>query len=827
MVYFYKKKLPKVGDLVVSDISSIMPMCGYICNLLEYDDKTAFVPLRDISTFKVKKLEGIINEGDVEIMYVSSIEETERDIEINLSRKYINEQDRIDIMNRYNTFNSVYKLIEHSCKDLIGFESIQDLFYIWQETSLPMEQKETTNSESVLDYYVPIRQWLFTMELSDDELEIFKKICDIVDKIPVPKIHSKVISINCTLKLRSVYAINYALSRISRDFNVLLYSCNTKQGEYTVKTIEKVSIDQFQELCTGISNFYFDSDDYISVKPLKPSQDINQYTSSSKPLLNIGIIGHVSHGKTTLIEALTGVDTRRHKKEVATNRTLNIGYTNLSIVKCNCRHRMDDQERVCLEEFLLEKDKFPDCNCLVLTASIVDCPGHSVLLTTMITGANVFDTCIVVSAANEKCPQPQTEEHVKIVEIVSKCTHNVIIHNKCDLINKNTALESRIELSNFLDDTMFQNSSIIPVSAQYKLGIEFLLKHLYSIMEKKYNQISRVFMSDKIGSKCLVLRSFDINKPGTRELKGLVVGGSILDGNFNIGDEIVFLPSRLETFIFSIKTDNIDLQSGSSGGLLAFGTDLNPVHCNELVTQIFIKKSEFIKENLLFKGHKFEVKYYLYEKKSLKVNDVLSINYLGRNTDCIVFEKNISKKNHVILQLSNSLYVFPDEYFYCLLFKNGSLIGYCRSIQYGSGRKPNNVSCKSFIDHSYEDLLDKFHDQLKNVKENIAKQKLSIPVPNLIYKHTFTTIYNFPTYSERFNVNSQHLANFVFTELGSKSFSLSNEGHLILKGRTTENQLLSIFNSFIKDNKCLKCKVYTTNIIVVLGVKRKLCSDCC
>jgi len=119
-----------------------------------------------------------------------------------------------------------------------------------------------------------------------------------------------------------------------------------------------------------------------------------------QPELNIGLVGHVDHGKTTLTEALSGKWTDTHSEELKRGITIRLGYADATIRKCE----------VCGKHVLEKKH----CNKLALAVrkiSFVDAPGHESLMATMLSGATIMDGALLLVAANEECPQPQTREH--------------------------------------------------------------------------------------------------------------------------------------------------------------------------------------------------------------------------------------------------------------------------------------------------------------------------------------------------------------------------------------------------------------------------------
>ncbi|XP_047306681.1 eukaryotic translation initiation factor 2 subunit 3-like [Impatiens glandulifera] len=154
--------------------------------------------------------------------------------------------------------------------------------------------------------------------------------------------------------------------------------------------------------------------------------------------------------------------------------------------------------------------------------SFVDCPGHDTLMATMLNGAVIMDGALLLIAANESCPQPQTSEHLVAIEIM-QLKHLIILQNKVDLVQENVAINQREAIKNFIQNTVADGAHVIPVSAHLKYNIDVLCEYIV----KKIPIPKRNFISPP---NMIVIRSFDVNKPGFEvdEIRGGVAGGSIL-----------------------------------------------------------------------------------------------------------------------------------------------------------------------------------------------------------------------------------------------------------------------------------------------------------
>ncbi|MEM3719393.1 MAG: translation initiation factor IF-2 subunit gamma [Candidatus Bathyarchaeia archaeon] len=295
-----------------------------------------------------------------------------------------------------------------------------------------------------------------------------------------------------------------------------------------------------------------------------------------QPELNIGTIGHVDHGKTTLVQALTGVWAARHSEELKRGITIKLGYADMPIYKCpSCEPpRNYSKEPTC-----------PNCGSqteFLRAVSFVDAPGHEALMATMLSGAAIMDGAILVIAADEPCPQPQTREHLAAAEIIG-IKNIVIVQNKIDIVDEERARRNYEEIKNFVKGTIAENAPIIPVSAQRAVNIDALIQAIEEFIPTPGRDESKP-------SLMYIVRSFDVNKPGTpiEKLEGGVIGGTILQGKFSVKDEIEIRPGisveeNGKTVYKPLLSEIVSLHAGGKrvneahcGGLVGVGTLLDP-----------------------------------------------------------------------------------------------------------------------------------------------------------------------------------------------------------------------------------------------------------
>ena len=295
-----------------------------------------------------------------------------------------------------------------------------------------------------------------------------------------------------------------------------------------------------------------------------------------QPEVNIGTIGHVDHGKTTLVQGLTGVWASRHSEELKRGITIRLGYANMVINKCpKCEPP---------NNFTI-KNTCNKCNSeteFVRSISFVDAPGHEALMATMLSGAAIMDGAILVIAADETCPQPQTREHLAAAEVCG-IKNIIIVQNKIDIVDKDRALKSYKEIKAFIEGTIAEKAPIIPISAQREINLDILL----TAIQEKIPTPKR----DPTKSPIMhIIRSFDINKPGTliEELEGGILGGTIAQGKFSVGEEIEICPgikgekegkttyNPLISQIVSLHAGETNVDEATCGGLVGVGTLLDP-----------------------------------------------------------------------------------------------------------------------------------------------------------------------------------------------------------------------------------------------------------
>ena len=382
-----------------------------------------------------------------------------------------------------------------------------------------------------------------------------------------------------------------------------------------------------------------------------------------QPSINIGTSGHVDHGKTTLIEAITGIWTSAHSEELRRGITIKVGYADAAFYKCQ-----DCPPPVCYSTQ-------PTCtNCggqseLIRVVSFVDSPGHESLMANMLSGAALMDGSILVVAANEKVPQPQTREHLLALQVLG-IQQIVIVQNKVDLTEYEKARDNYEEIKNFVKGSIAEQAPVIPVSAQHKLNIDALIEAIE-------NSIKTPLRTNNAPAIMHVLRSFDINKPGIpiKQVKGGAIGGALVQGEFQVGDEIEIRPGFLEekkskyepinSTIATLGTGAGMVERVRPGGLVAIGTKLDPtfIKSDSLIGSVVGKPNTLPKdvEDITVEVHLFDTAVGtqdMVKVEPVKVKESLRLNI---GTAATVGTVTNSKDSKIEIKLKKPVCLIPKS----------------------------------------------------------------------------------------------------------------------------------------------------------------------
>ena len=364
------------------------------------------------------------------------------------------------------------------------------------------------------------------------------------------------------------------------------------------------------------------------------------------PELNIGMVGHIDHGKTTLLSRLTGKFADTHSEELKRGITIKLGYADMTIYK--------DSEGFNTKKGTPQR-----------YVSFIDAPGHEMLMATMLSGAAIIDAAILVIAANEGI-KPQTREHFIALQ-AKKIKNIIIVQNKIDLVSKEQALKNYKEIKEFVKGTIAENSPIIPISSQQGINIDKLLEEISKLeIPKRDIESTPIF---------LVARSFDINKPGTDipKLKGGVLGGILKKGKLKVGDEIEIKPGlniekahqqtyeTLKTTILSLHKGVESVKEVFPGVSLSIETGLDP----------FLTKTDSLtgclvstKDNLPEISHSIKIKSNLFKEvlgteEHQKVEEIKTKDMLMLSANTTITVGIVEKINKDELEISLKIPVVP------------------------------------------------------------------------------------------------------------------------------------------------------------------------
>ncbi len=461
----------------------------------------------------------------------------------------------------------------------------------------------------------------------------------------------------------------------------------------------------------------------------------------------IGTSGHIDHGKTSLIKALTGIDTDRLKEEKEKGISIDIGFSYLNINNHNI--------------------------------GIIDIPGHEKFIKNMLAGASSIDICLFIVAADDGI-MPQTVEHFDILNLLN-IKHGIVILNKCDRVNE-AVMNKRInEIKEFTEDSFLQNTPIIQTSIYDSESIERLkncIEETVINLESTNNSVNIFRMP--------IDRSFTIKGIGN------VITGTTIGKNVNVGEKYEILPQKQLVTVKNIQSHGIDYDTLESNNRCALNISYNEKFTikrgNVIATPNILSTTSIIDINLkCLKNSKISIKngqrvrlYHLANEVMARVK-ILEADQINKGET--MFAQLILEKP--IIALDNDTVVIRN-FSPLVTIGGGNIINV------------NATSCKRF-DQGY---LKQLNEQLEN---NDLKRLENII---LEHSHSFLTYEQLEQYLVNIDNYKQIINNDLNEKLVHINRSVIHKDYLVNKENEVETYLQSFHqkNPFVSGENLTQVK---------------------
>jgi translation initiation factor 2 subunit 3 len=526
-------------------------------------------------------------------------------------------------------------------------------------------------------------------------------------------------------------------------------------------------------------------------------------SETQKVYINVGLVGHVSNGKTTLVKTFSGVNTKRDSNEIKTGRTVKLGYANCLVWKCP----------ICESIYTSgQAQKGMECCTFDLEPvqhiSFLDAPGHHSYVHNMIKGSAVIDCAIVVTDVRAEALQIQTIEHLVILEAMN-VRNILIVQNKVDLVDSERCLSHYNSLREELKGTVADGAPIIPISAQNGTGMVEMRKYLYELVDKVSKNLQK-FPKNVFS----IIRSFDINKPDTplEKIRGGVIGGTVLgEEGFKVGDEIEIRPGYIKsatecipitTKIFSIFSEEKKCEDMGRGGLYGVGTTLDPVLTKadgmvgclagkpqdlpDIVTSLEISVSRLKKSP---NGDEVE---------KIKKGQTYQL-IIGSVVVKATAEKAEGKKwkmalGKPICTLNTSCMIYTGD-------------AKCQLIGFGTFGDVGTVLERIPIPQTEQEYISHL-----GTTPSEKKEKAKIPVPTLAKESCNVIWGNITVFCETIHRDPEHVSTYIKEELCMEA-SICQNGLRIYKAKLNTTKLQTVLKKYIKENVCCgECKGINTEL---------------
>ncbi len=273
----------------------------------------------------------------------------------------------------------------------------------------------------------------------------------------------------------------------------------------------------------------------------------------SKRHIVVGTAGHIDHGKSALIKALTGYDPDRLKEEKERGMTTDLGFA------------------------FLGND-----------VTIIDVPGHEKFVRHMVAGASTIDFVMFVIAADDG-PMPQTIEHLEVLKLL-EIRKGIIVITKKDLVKDDWLILVTNDIKKLMIGSFLENAPIVAVSNTTGEGIDNLKKILDELIAQTQAKKDRGIFRLPI-DRCFTIKGF-----------GTVVAGTVLSGKINVGDTLELLPHNKKVKVRGIQVHNEKVEQATTGFRAAInivGTEKDEIQRGDILTQAgYYKPSNFLNVSL-------------------------------------------------------------------------------------------------------------------------------------------------------------------------------------------------------------------------------------
>jgi selenocysteine-specific elongation factor len=271
----------------------------------------------------------------------------------------------------------------------------------------------------------------------------------------------------------------------------------------------------------------------------------------------LGTAGHIDHGKTALVKALTGIDTDRLKEEKRRGITIELGFAHIPLPNG-------------------------------ITLGIVDVPGHERFVKNMVAGATGIDLVSLIIAADEGV-MPQTREHLEICNLLN-ITYGLVVITKIDLVDHDWLSLVKDDISTFLKGTFLEDAPVVEVSSETGEGIGDLVKAL--------DELTQDVPERSIGSTFRL----PIDRVFTMKGFGTVVTGTTISGHIDVGREVTIYPRGIESKVRGIQVHNQEVPSARAGSRTAInlqGVEKEFIARGDVVAEKDSLKSTYMVDTVL------------------------------------------------------------------------------------------------------------------------------------------------------------------------------------------------------------------------------------